>query len=59
VPAHLVKVIVAALQFVSEEDQESLTLKQMVEEKGAAAAFSEISGLAMDHPLVVSVAEKF
>lgn len=59
VPAHLVKVIVAALQFVSEEDQESLTLKQMVEEKGAAAAFSEVSGLAMDHPLVVSVAEKF
>lgn len=59
VPAHLLKVIVAALQFVSEEDQESLTLKQMVEEKGAAAAFSEVSGLAMDHPLVVSVAEKF
>jgi len=59
VPAHLVKVIVAALQFVSEEDQESLTLKQMVEEKGAAAAFSEVSGLEMDHPLVVSVTEKF
>ncbi|MCV9884410.1 mannitol-1-phosphate 5-dehydrogenase [Metabacillus halosaccharovorans] len=59
VPAHLVKVIVAALQFVSEEDHESLTLKQMVEEKGAAAAFSEVSGLEMDHPLVVSVTEKF
>ncbi|WP_226528856.1 mannitol-1-phosphate 5-dehydrogenase [Metabacillus niabensis] len=59
VPENLVKVIVAALQFVSEEDQESLTLKQMVEEKGTAAAFSEVSGLAMDHPLVVSVAEKF
>ncbi|PMC33971.1 mannitol-1-phosphate 5-dehydrogenase [Bacillus sp. UMB0899] len=59
VPAHLVKVIVAALQFVSDEDQESLTLKQKVDEKGAAAAFSEVSGLAMDHPLVVSVAEKF
>ncbi|WP_175640315.1 mannitol-1-phosphate 5-dehydrogenase [Metabacillus schmidteae] len=59
VPANLVKVIVAALQFVSDEDQESLTLKQKVDEKGAAAAFSEVSGLAMDHPLVVSVAEKF
>ncbi|MCM3162210.1 mannitol-1-phosphate 5-dehydrogenase [Metabacillus litoralis] len=59
VPEHLVKVMAAALQFVSQEDQESLELKQKVEEKGAAAAFSEVAGLAMDHPLVEKVAEKF
>ncbi|MGM7721373.1 mannitol-1-phosphate 5-dehydrogenase [Metabacillus sp. Hm71] len=58
VPQHLVNVIAAALKFVSEEDQESLTLKEMVEEKGAAAAFSEIADLAPDHPLVVKVAEQ-
>jgi len=57
VPSNLVKVIVAALQFVSEEDQESLTLQEKVKEKGAAAAFSEISVLALDHPLVLKVAE--
>ncbi len=59
VPGNLVKVIAAALQFVSDDDQESLTLKQKVDEKGAAAAFSEVSGLAVNHPLVVNVAEKF
>ncbi|KKI89200.1 mannitol-1-phosphate 5-dehydrogenase [Bacillus sp. SA1-12] len=58
VPEHLVTVIAAALAFVSEEDQESLTLKEMVEEKGAAAAFSKIADLAPDHPLVVKVAEQ-
>ncbi|MBM7606192.1 mannitol-1-phosphate 5-dehydrogenase [Metabacillus crassostreae] len=58
VPDHLVKVIVAALQFVSEEDQESIDLKKMIEEKGTARAFSEISGLAETHPLVKEVEEK-
>lgn len=58
VPAHLVKVIVAALQFVSEEDQESIDLKKMIEEKGAAGAFSEITGLAVAHPLVKDVEKK-
>ncbi|QGQ48081.1 mannitol-1-phosphate 5-dehydrogenase [Metabacillus sediminilitoris] len=59
VPENLVKVIVAALKFVSEEDQESLTLQEKVQAKGAAAAFSEIAGLDMDHPLVKKAAETF
>jgi mannitol-1-phosphate 5-dehydrogenase len=59
VPEQLVKVIVAALKFVSEEDQESLTLKEKVQEKGAGEAFSEITGLEMDHPLVVKVEELY
>jgi mannitol-1-phosphate 5-dehydrogenase len=59
VPENLVDVIVAALKFVSEEDQESLTLKEMVQEKGAEAAFCEITGLAEDHLLVVKVAGKY
>lgn len=59
VPEHLIKVMVAALKFVSEEDQESLDLKKQVEEKGAAATFSEVSNLEMDHPIVKEVAEKF
>jgi mannitol-1-phosphate 5-dehydrogenase len=59
VPEHLVNVIVAALKFVSEEDQESLTLKEKVQEKGVGPAFSEITGLEMDHPLVVKVAEQY
>ncbi|WP_226671416.1 mannitol-1-phosphate 5-dehydrogenase [Metabacillus litoralis] len=58
VPEHLVKVIVAALRFVSEEDHESIDLKKMIEEKGAAGAFSEISGLALAHPLVKEVEKK-
>ncbi|TXC91018.1 mannitol-1-phosphate 5-dehydrogenase [Metabacillus litoralis] len=57
-PEHLVKVIVAALQFVSEEDQESIDLKKMIEEKGAAGAFSEITGLVVAHPLVKDVEKK-
>ncbi|WP_338788312.1 mannitol-1-phosphate 5-dehydrogenase [Metabacillus sp. FJAT-53654] len=55
VPEHLVNVIVAALKFVSEEDQESLTLKEKVQEKGVGPAFSEITGLALDHQLVEKV----
>jgi mannitol-1-phosphate 5-dehydrogenase len=59
VPEHLVTVIVAALKFVSEEDQESVTLKDKVLEKGAGAAFSEITCLEIEHPLVAKVAEMF
>jgi mannitol-1-phosphate 5-dehydrogenase len=59
VPEHLVTVIVAALKFVSEEDQESLTLKEKVQEKGAGAAFSEITGVEKNHPIVERIAEKF
>ncbi|MBO1513999.1 mannitol-1-phosphate 5-dehydrogenase [Metabacillus bambusae] len=59
VPEHLVNVIVAALKFVSEENQESLTLKEKVQEKGVGPAFSEIAGLALDHPLVVKVTEQY
>lgn len=57
VPDNLVTVIVAALQFVSVEDQESLTLKEKVDNLGYGAAFSEVSGLGNDHPLVGKVME--
>ena len=58
VPNNLVAVIVAALQFVSEEDQESLILKEKVDKMGYGAAFSEVTGLESDHPLVQKVTEQ-
>ncbi|MFT8322990.1 MAG: mannitol-1-phosphate 5-dehydrogenase [Bacillus sp. (in: firmicutes)] len=56
VPNSLVQVMAAALTFYTPEDQESIEMKQLIEEKGITKAFSEITGLEEEHALVKAVA---
>lgn len=55
IPAHLVEVMASALHFYTPEDQESVELKKLVEEKGVQSAFVQVSGLSEDHELVTEV----
>ncbi|PKG21918.1 mannitol dehydrogenase family protein, partial [Niallia nealsonii] len=52
IPSNLVDVMAAAASFYSEEDQESVQLKQLITEKGISKAFSEVSSLEEQHELV-------
>ncbi|MBM7838311.1 mannitol-1-phosphate 5-dehydrogenase [Alkalihalobacillus xiaoxiensis] len=51
-PEALIESIYDALHFYVEGDQESETLKQLIEEHGIIGAFQEVSGVEGDHPLI-------
>ncbi len=55
----LAEVMALALKFDYAEDPEAVKLQEMIAANGAAAAFSEVSGVESGHPLAVSVIEKF
>ncbi|RQW21219.1 mannitol-1-phosphate 5-dehydrogenase [Bacillus sp. C1-1] len=51
-PESLVETIDDALHFYDETDEESVKLKQLIEEKGKIGAFTSITGIEDSHPLV-------
>ncbi|SLL35401.1 mannitol 2-dehydrogenase [Mycobacteroides abscessus subsp. abscessus] len=55
IPSHLVEVMASALHFYTPEDQESVELKNLIDENGVQTAFSKVSGLSEDHALVKEV----
>lgn len=55
IPSHLVEVMASALHFYTPEDQESVELKNLIDENGVQTAFSKVSGLNEDHALVKEV----
>ncbi|MFD1065894.1 mannitol-1-phosphate 5-dehydrogenase [Oceanobacillus locisalsi] len=54
-PKYLSKAMAAALLFANDEDEEAVQLQTMIQNKGAAAAFAEVSGLEQDHPITKAV----
>ena len=54
-PSNLVEVMASALHFYTPEDQESVELKNLIDENGVESAFSKVSGLSEDHELVKAV----
>ncbi len=51
-PVYLAKAIAAALQYDFKQDDEAVSLQQIVKEKGYAGALEEVAGLPKDSPLV-------
>jgi len=54
-PSNLIEVMAAALHFYTPEDQESVELKEFIENHGVATAFSKVSGLSEDHEIIKAV----
>lgn len=58
-PTYLSKAMAAALLFKNNGDEESVKLQEMIQEKGAEAAFVEVSGLEQDHPITKAVMTEY
>lgn len=55
VPTYLVQVIVAALQYKNEQDEEAVKLQQMIAEQGYEKTLQTVLELDTNHPLIAAV----
>ncbi|KAB7668826.1 mannitol-1-phosphate 5-dehydrogenase [Bacillus sp. B1-b2] len=58
-PTNLIDVIASALHFYTPDDQESVDLKKLIDEKGVEAAFVQVSGLSQDHEIVKAAVQAY